>query len=211
MWEFLDKKRFTNQIVALPPTVAGATGSYSFVLFHPDLGKEYLRRFFDPELNVSFSPDFRQISDGVARGKWTMAIFVGAAGRDIDRLGRRGLPVANFGDILGHPVKERPTLQGTGSSNSIMVVNRRPHPNAAKLFVHWILSKEGQTALHTMSERTPDQSFRMDVTEMGKVSEIEMRKPGIEYVTLAHDPAVLKEQLKGLKWSRDLYRKLRGK
>ncbi len=211
VWEFLDKKRFAGQIVALPPTAAGATGSYSLVPFHPDLGKKYLTRFFDPELNVSFTQDFRQISDGVARGKWTMAIFVGAGGRDIDRLGRRGLPVANFGAVIDQPLKERPTLQGTGSNNSVMVLNKRPHPNAAKIFVNWLLSKEGQTAVHTMSDRAPDQSFRIDVTEMGKVLEVEMRKPGVDYMTLAHDPAVLKQQLDGLKWSREMYQKLRGK
>ena len=210
VWTFLDK-RFAGQIVALPPTAAGATGSYSLVPFHPDLGEKYLRRFFDPELGVTFSADYRQIADGVAKGKWTMAIFVGSAGRDIDRLGRLGLPVANFGQILGRPVKERPTLQGTGSDNNLMVVNRRPHPSAAKLFVNWFLSKEGQTVMHTKSERSPDQSFRVDVTEMGKVSDTEMRKPGIEYVTLAHDPKILKKQLEALKRTRELYRKSRSR
>ncbi len=76
---------------------------------------------------------------------------------------------------------------------------------------NWFLSKEGQTVIHTKSERTPDQTFRMDVTEMGKVSKLEMRKPGVEYVTLAHDPEILKEQLAALKWSRKLYQKLRGR
>ncbi|NIO10255.1 MAG: extracellular solute-binding protein, partial [Deltaproteobacteria bacterium] len=179
VWTFLDK-RFAGQIVALPPTASGALGTYFTVMVHPDLGEKFLRRMFRRELNVQFSSDFRQIADGVARGKYTMAIFVGSAGRDIDRLGRQGLPVASFTQVIKKPVKERPIMQGTGASNNVMVVNRRPHPYAARLFVNWLLSKEGQTIMQTKSERVPDQSFRVDVTEQGKVEELEMRKPGIE-------------------------------
>ena len=211
VWTFLDKKRFTGQIVALPPTIAGAGGTYFTVQVHPDLGVEYLRRFFAPELDVKFIQDYRQVADGVARGKYTMAIFVGSGGRDIDRLGKQGLPVANFGQIIGKPVKERPTLQGTGSSNSIMVVNRRPHPNATRLFLNWFLSKEGQTIVHTKSVRVPDQSFRADVTEMGKVHKAEMRRPGVEYLTLAHDPEVQKKRVGALKNAEKLYKQIRNK
>ena len=211
VWTFLDKKRFTGQIVALPPTIAGAGGTYFTVQVHPDLGVEYLRRFFAPELDVKFIQDYRQVADGVARGKYTMAIFVGSGGRDIDRLGKQGLPVANFGQIIRKPVKERPTLQGTGSSNSIMVVNRRPHPNATRLFLNWFLSKEGQTIVHTKSVRVPDQSFRADVTEMGKVHKAEMRRPGVEYLTLAHDPEVQKKRVGALKNAEKLYKQIRNK
>ncbi len=211
VWTFLDKQRFTGQIVALPPTIAGAGGTYFTVQVHPDLGEKYLRRFFDPELDVNFIQDYRQVADGVARGKYTMAIFVGSGGRDIDRLGKQGLPVASFSQILSKPVKERPTLQGTGSSNSIMVVNRRPHPNAARLFLNWLLSKEGQTVIHTKSTRAADQSFRIDVTEMDKVIPAEMRRPGVEYLTLAHDREAQKKRVWALKNAEKLYKQIRNK
>jgi len=211
VWTFLDKKRFTGQIVALPPTIAGAGGTYFTVQVHPDVGEKYLRRFFDPELDVKFIQDYRQVADGVARGKYTMAIFVGSGGRDIDRLGKQGLPVQNFAQMLTGPLKERPTLQGTGSSNSIMVVNRRPHPNATRLFLNWFLSKEGQTIVHTKSVRVPDQSFRADVTELGKVHKAEMRRPGVEYLTLAHDPEVQKKRVWALKNAEKLYKQIRHK
>ena len=211
VWTFLDKKRFAGKIVALPPTTGGATGSYFTVQVHPDLGEKYLRRLFDPELKVQFTVDFRQIADGVARGKYTMAILSGSAGRDIDRLGKRGLPVANFGRVIGRPVKERPLLQGSGSGNNLMVINRRPHPYATKLFVNWFLSKEGQTIMHTKSERVPDQTFRADVTEMGKVNELEIRKPGIDYMSFTHDPEAQKKLIWSLKNAEKLYRQIRHK
>jgi len=211
VWTFLDKKRFTGQIVALPPTIAGAGGTYFTVQVHPDIGEKYLRRFFDPELKVRFIQDYRQVADGIAKGKYTMAIFVGSARRDIDRLGKQGLPVAAFEQILDGPVKERPTLQGTGSSNSIMVVNRRPHPNATRLFVNWLLSKEGQTVIATKSKLAADQTFRIDVTEQDKVIPAEMRRPGVEYLTLAHDPVIQQKRVWALKNAEKLYKQIRNK
>ena len=150
------------------------------------------------------------ISKAKKEGKLVAALG-GSAGRDIDRLGRRGLPVANFGRVIGRPVKERPLLQGTGSGNNLMVINRRPHPYATKLFVNWFLSKEGQTIMHTKSERVPDQTFRIDVTKMGKVNEAEIRRPGIDYVTLMHDPETQKKLIWSLKNAEKLYRQIRGK
>jgi iron(III) transport system substrate-binding protein len=210
VWTFLDK-RFAGEIVAIPPTTGGAGGTYFTVPVHPDLGEKYLRRFFDPELRVTFTEDYRQIADGVAMGKYTMAIFVGSAGRDIDRLGKQSLPVASFAHIIDKPLKERPIVGGSGAANNIMVVNRRPHPNAANLFVNWFLSKEGQTVMHTKSEGAPDQTFRTDVTELGKLNKLDMRKPGIEYLTPEHEPEVQKSRIKVMKRAEALYRELRGK
>ncbi len=210
VWEFLDK-RFAGQIVAIPPTSAGAGGTYFTVQVHPDLGEKFLRRMFDPELDVQFSTDFRQISDGVARGKYTIAMFVGSAGNDIDRLGELGLPVANLGELINNPLKERPTLQGTGSSHNIMLVNRRPHPYAARLLINWYLSKEGQSVRHKISARSAAQTFRVDVTEQGKVLKAEMRRPGIEYLTFAHDPEIQKKRRAMLERAEELYSEIRSK
>ncbi len=107
-------------------------------------------------------------------------------------------------------MKERPTLAGTGSSNNIMVLNRRPNPNATKLFVNWFLSKEGQTIRHTKSSGVPDQSFRVDVTDMGKVHEAEMRRPGVDYLPIVHDAELEKKRPESTKLVNELYRKRQG-
>lgn len=210
IWTFLDK-RFTGEIVALPPTVAGAGGTYFSVPAHPDLGDKYLRRFFDPELKVAFTQDARQIADGVAKGKYTMAIFVGSAGRDIDNLGKKGLPVASFTRVIDKPTKERPVVAGSGASNNIMVANKRPHPQAAQLFVNWFLSKEGQTIMHTKSERTPDPTFRTDVTEFGKINKADLRRPGVDYLTIEHEPEVMKNRVAITDRAEALYKEIRGR
>jgi iron(III) transport system substrate-binding protein len=209
VWAFLDK-RFAGQIVAFPPTIAGSGGTYFVAMVHPDIGEKYLRRFYDPELKVAFTEDFRQVADGVAKGKYTMAVFVGSAGRDIDNLGKKGLPVANFSEILkGRQLKERAVVGGSAAGNNIMIANTRPHPNASKVFLNWFLSKEGQTAMHTLSDRTPDQTFRVDVTEEGKVRKSDIRQPGVEYLTLEHDPEIQKKRSEEMKRAEDLYLQIR--
>jgi len=210
VWTFLDK-RFAGKIVALPPTTAGAGGTYFVAQVHPDLGEKYLRRCFDPELKVAFIQDYRQIADGVAKGKYTMAIFVGSAGRDIDRLAGRGLPVASFTRIIDKPLKERPVVGGSAAGNNLMIANQRPHPNAANLFVNWFLSKEGQTVMHKLSDRTPDETFRTDVTEVGKLNKADMRKPGVEYLAPEHDPAVQKKRVEVMQRTEKIYQEVQGK
>ena len=37
----------------------------------------------------------------------------------------------------------------------IGIISNNPHPNAARLFVNWVLSKEGQIALHVHDEEIP--------------------------------------------------------
>src|SRR4030095_15103477 len=46
-------------------------------------------------------------------------------------------------DIAPDQLKEGLTVGGGGSS-VIVLVNRAPHPNAPKVFIHWYLSRKGQ-------------------------------------------------------------------
>ncbi len=75
-----------------------------------------------------------------------------------------------------------------------MVINRRPHPNATTIFVNWFLSKEGQTIMHTKSALPPDQSFRNDIKDMGKVDPAQIRRPGVDYMNFSHNPEVLQKR-----------------
>jgi ABC-type Fe3+ transport system substrate-binding protein len=45
----------------------------------------------------------------------------------------------------------------------VSVISRPPHPNARKVFVSWLLSREGQTAV---IEQTRENSRRLDVPVM---------------------------------------------
>ena len=36
----------------------------------------------------------------------------------------------------------------------VSIINRRPHPNAAAMFVNWLLSREGQTNFVTITQQS---------------------------------------------------------
>ncbi len=96
-------------------------------------GEAYLKKLVQQDLFVS--RDQRQLADALAKGK--LAIALGVSFYTLE-----GFIVASL------PVKELPRLkEGAPSSNGsgvIGIVKGPPHPNAAKVFVNWLLSKEGQ-------------------------------------------------------------------
>ena len=63
------------------------------------------------------------------------------------------------------------------------MLTQPPHPNAARLFVNWLLSREGQTALQRAAN-TPynsEESLRTDVPKDMVRSEVR-RVDGIKYL-----------------------------
>jgi len=82
------------------------------------------------------SREHKQAIDWVGAGKRLSACF---AGRFRIRRQSPGLPV----DYINHnDLKEMPRLRG--SASAITLVNKAPHPNAAKVFINWFLSRRGQ-------------------------------------------------------------------
>ena len=93
----------------------------------------------------------RQI-EWVAQGKYP--ILMGPSPRTAGQLLKRGVKfefLPEFKDIGG--------LTGS-SSATVMKINKSPHPNAAAVFINWLLTIEGQT----LWSRANDQlSLRVDV------------------------------------------------
>ena len=76
---------------------------------------------------------------------------------------------------------------GGTSANVVHVMKNPANPNAAKLFINWFLSREGQTAVHDLvaeySGRTSPNSLRLDVPK-DNVDPAEIQKPDREYVNI---------------------------
>ena len=70
------------------------------------------------------------------------------------------------------------------SELNVGLIAGAPHNNAAKVFLNWFFSKEGQTAMHVFTIGTPNPTLRVDVTEMGLTVPAERREPGRDYVEL---------------------------
>ncbi|MCH7654897.1 MAG: ABC transporter substrate-binding protein, partial [Chloroflexi bacterium] len=206
VFDYLDPK-WKGKIVALSPIGGSVTFFTSYV--HPEIGKEWIDRFVSPELDVTFLRDFRQIVDGIAKGKFHFGIEIGGAGRDLDALATLGAPVEKFpctvANVCVKELKEAGVISSTDSSNNMMVPTNRPHPNAAKLFVNWFLTKEGQTIMHTLSGENPEQTLRIDVTDLGKTLPYQRRDPNREYFFFSADPVYVAKRAEALDYAKAAY------
>jgi ABC-type Fe3+ transport system substrate-binding protein len=126
------KPKWKGKVGFLDPRTPGSGQSIWSFLWDVK-GEDFLRKLVQQDLFVS--RDQRQLADALAKGK--LAIALGVSFYTLE-----GFLTANL------PVKELPTpKEGLPSSNGsgvIGVVKGPPHPHAAKTFVNWFLSKEGQ-------------------------------------------------------------------
>ena len=131
------KPKWKGKIAFYNPTASGGGLNSIISLYtNPKLGPKYIRRLFG-EMDVTIYRSRRQGPDWLATGKYSLCFSC----RDMRRAMRQGLPV---NQILPGSLKEMEPVIGGGGSSVIVLINRAPHPNAAKLFINWYLSREGQ-------------------------------------------------------------------
>jgi ABC-type Fe3+ transport system substrate-binding protein len=155
-WNFVEPK-WRGKIVAIEPHQTGvATGSsLSFFYYHPELGPEFLRRLFG-QMELTFSRDTRQLLDWLAVGKFALGLFA----TDADVAMRQGLPIGRFA-----PAGFKEGAYGRPQRGTVSLFNRAPHPQAAKLFVNWLLSREGQNIFQKAFADDYSLSVREDLSK----------------------------------------------
>ena len=141
--------KWKGKIVTHDPLGPGPGRSYYrhvWVALGPEQATEHLRRI---RAQAVIDRDQRRAIESVAKGKY--AIFVAPSSGVLEQLRPRGIKFSvleEFKDI-GAPI--------TGSFGSLAVINRAPHPNAAAVFINWLLTKEGQRvwskAMNAVSRR----------------------------------------------------------
>ena len=183
LWDFLEPN-WKGRIMAMAPT-DGYSGRYPAAYGNPSFGPEFIERFFSPELDVTFYTDERLAADQLLLGKFAVCLFCSGTTTQIDAVRQFGAPVGDFTE-LAPTWTDAAVLSSSSSSALASMVNRAAHPNAADLYLNWWLSKEGQTAMHTLTNpnRVPLPTLREDVTDWGITLEAERREPGKEYVLL---------------------------
>lgn len=128
-----------------------------------DKGKEWLRTYF-LKMDVFFTADMARLVDRLALGEIHAILPTGGGlGAEVRKVKALGLPVNPIEELVlqeGWPIPSRSISTGAGRSG-IHVINRRPHPNAAQLYLNWFLSREGQGIIN--STGTDNGSFRVDI------------------------------------------------
>jgi ABC-type Fe3+ transport system substrate-binding protein len=100
--------------------------------------------------DVTVAQEPRQLAEWVVRGRYPVAI--GLAAYNLVAFKEQGLG-------LNVRVLEAP-LELSAAGGGIQLINRAPHPHAARVFVNWLLSQRTQ---HRISQSTGYNSRRLDV------------------------------------------------
>lgn len=178
-WDLL-QPRWKGKLGSFDPRVAGGGGeTFTFFYYTPSLGEKFITRFLT-ETGVLLTRDLQQGTDWLAQGK--IHFYIGS-GQPIMKAKKQGLPV----DLMPHPLKEGDIMGG--GSCCMAVISKGPHPQATRLFVNWVLSREGQTAWQKYTEVN---SLRMDIPKTDLPAD-DVPQKGVNYFMLNsskyNDPA----------------------
>jgi len=124
--------KWKGKIAILDPRTPGS-GESTWSFLWRIKGEEYLRKLVAQDLIVGRNQ--RQLAEALAKEKALLSI---------------GLSYYTFLPFIkaGMPLKPLPApkegLYASSGSGNLVILKNAPHPNATKVYVNWLLSREGQ-------------------------------------------------------------------
>ncbi|MGH7765856.1 MAG: ABC transporter substrate-binding protein [Candidatus Binatia bacterium] len=175
-WDLLQPK-WKGKIASLDPTTTGMGAALQFFYYQPELGRAFIQKLYGG-MQVTLSRDARQMTDWLASGKFSLCIRC-TAGGEAAKAKQQGLSI-DFLDTESW--KEGGSSSAAGGTLGLL--NRSPHPNAAKVFINWFLSREGQIAMQKLGRPDAHNSRRIDIGK-DDVDPFNKLEPGKKYFDLA--------------------------
>ncbi len=125
--------RWRGKIVMQDPRGGGGAGAYALAGFLLQYGEPFVRELLTRQ-DIVLSDNKRQMAEWVIRKRYPIAIGMGT--ETLPQFHRQG---------LGLNVRVVPGDIITG--DAVLLINNAPHPNAAKVYVNWLLSQKTQARL----------------------------------------------------------------
>lgn len=188
LYDLLNPK-WKGKIVMNDPTTPGSGGRAFAVIGWDMLNLEYWRSFAQQEPVIT--RDQRLLVEWVARGKYPIAFA--ARPPEVTEFKRAGAPIEYIVPQEGSYI--------SSGSGAISLINKAPHPYAAKAFLNWLLSREGQIVF---TQAHGGHSARLDVPTEGLVPEL-LRQPGVKYFLGADTEEWLPKEPERIKVARDIF------
>jgi iron(III) transport system substrate-binding protein len=159
--------RWKGKICAFDPSVNGAGLAIGSALYVAK-GEDYVSKLYKGQ-NVVLTRDYKQLADWIAHGNYPIGLAVPQ--NYLDDYVKAGLKFAQ---------PELPDApDGTnGGFGLLVVLNRAPHPNAARVFANWMASQEGMTIYSKTQFQVP---VRSDIDPNWLPPRV-IPKPGVKYL-----------------------------
>lgn len=170
-------QKWKGRISMVDPTIAGTGLKWFGSMIEGIMNVDYMKKL--AEQRPIFSRDRRLLAEWLAREKYPVSIGAGTE------------PTKPFIDA-GVPLKLMSMTEGTYVSTSgggIVLLDKAPHPNAARVFLNWFLSKEGATIYQNAYGA---QSARADIAT-DSMDEAELRRPAAKYFNPENEDFLLNQ------------------
>ena len=134
--DLLDPK-WKGKIVADDPRKSGpGQATFTFFFLHPGLRLDFIRSLGGQGLTLL--KDYAQEVNMVGQGRYPVGI--GLSDSLAEERVKQGVPMS-----IVDPRQLKEGSDMSPASGGLSLFNRAPHPNASKIYINWLLSKEGQT------------------------------------------------------------------
>ncbi len=187
------KPQWTGKIVINDPRVPGtAFNGFATFIWNKALDLDYFRQV------AKQGPLIRDATtqiDWLGKGKYPVVLW--ADTNELRRYQEAGAPIEWVFPKEGVYL----SMDGAGA----ILLKQRPHPNAARIFTNWLLSKEGQIEVQKFMGY---HSARVDTTGPGSgLAALNTRKEGVKYYPRANGNMewLQKEQDKYQSWAAESF------
>jgi iron(III) transport system substrate-binding protein len=135
--------KWKGRIGYLDPRTPGA-GDSTWAFMWQVKGEDYLRKLVAQDLYLG--RDQRLLAENLAKGR--VAVMIGLSYYSYAPFIKAGLPVKTLPRL-------KEGIYGTGGSGNLAIIKAPAHPNATKVFVNWVLGREGQEVVsRTLGQAT---------------------------------------------------------